>query len=191
MSNDSRNRFIVVMSALVAWMLATRLPDAAQLLHLRDASLAVFFLGGLLLRRPLAFAALALLALGIDALVFARTDMLHVCLSPAYAFLVPAYALLWFGGRAAASGFNGSARALVLVSLAGTVCVIASFAISNGSFYLLSGLFGELSLAGFAEQFLRYAPSFVLTGSAWVCLGLAAAAVALRAGWMPQAARAA
>ena len=53
------------------------------------------------------------------------------------------------------------------------VAALLSFAISNGSFYLLSGLFGALSLAGFAEQFARYAPGFVLTGSAWIVLGLA------------------
>jgi len=184
MPTDSRSRFIALMTVLAAWMLATRLPDAAQLLHLQDASMAVFFLGGLLLRRPLAFAALALLALGIDVLVFSRTDMLHICLSPAYAFLVPAYALLWFGGRALTGRFDGSARALVLISLAGVACAIASFAISNGSFYALSGLFGELSAAGFGAQFLRYAPSFVLVGSAWICLGLGVAALGLRVGWL-------
>ncbi|MFY8133389.1 MAG: hypothetical protein ACOVKS_00130 [Aquimonas sp.] len=160
-------------AALALWMLLTRLPDASQWLHVRDASMAVFFLGGLLLRSPLAFTGFIALALGIDVAVFARTDMLHLCLSPAYGFLIPAYGLLWFAGRGLAGRTRADARGLVLASAAGGLAALLSFAISNGSFYLLSGLFGELSVFGFAEQFARYAPGFVLTGSAWIVLGLA------------------
>lgn len=160
------------LAVLAVWMLLTRLPDASQWLHVRDASMAVFFIGGLLLRNPLAFAGFIALAFGIDAVVFARTDMLHICLSPAYGFLIPAYGLLWFAGRWLASRTRTDARGFVLAAAAGCVAALLSFAISNGSFYVLSGLFGELSVAGFATQFARYAPSFVLTGSAWIVLGL-------------------
>lgn len=161
------------LAALALWMLLTRLPDASQWLHVRDASMAVFFLGGLLLRSPLAFAGFIALAFGIDAVVFARTDMLHVCLSPAYGFLIPAYGALWFAGRWLAPRTRVDARGLVIAGGVGVGAAVLSFAISNGSFYLLSGLFGALSVAGFAEQFARYAPGFVLTGSAWIVLGLA------------------
>lgn len=160
------------LAVLALWMLLTRLPDASQWLHVRDASMAVFFLGGLLLRNPLAFAGFVALAFGIDAVVFARTDMLHICLSPAYGFLIPAYGALWFAGRWLAPRTRADARGLVIAAAAGMSAALLSFAISNGSFYVLSGLFGELSLAGFAEQFARYAPGFVLTGSAWIVLGL-------------------
>jgi hypothetical protein len=168
---------VPVLCALALWMLLTRLPDASQWLHLRDASMAVFFIGGLLLRSPLAFAGFIALAFGIDAVVFARTDMLHLCLSPAYGFLIPAYGALWFSGRWLAPRTRGDARGGVLAAAAGGVAASLSFLISNGSFYLLSGLFGELSLAGFAAQFARYAPGFVLTGSAWIVLGLCAVAL--------------
>lgn len=167
-------------AALALWMLLTRLPDASQLLHLRDASLAVFFLGGLLLRRPLWLLPFLALAFGIDALVFARTDMLHLCLSPAYGFLVPAYGLLWFAGRSLDVRLRFDAAGLTLAAGVGFSAVLASFAISNGSFYVLSGLFGELSLAGFLEQFARYAPGFVLTASAWMLGGLALLALRAR-----------
>jgi hypothetical protein len=109
--------------------------------------------------------------------VFARTDMLHLCLSPAYGFLIPAYGALWFSGRWLAPRTRGDARGGVLAAAAGGVAASLSFLISNGSFYLLSGLFGELSLAGFAAQFARYAPGFALTGSAWIVLGLCAVAL--------------
>ena len=191
MHSLTRSRAIAILAVLALWMLVTRLPDASQLLHLRDASLAVFFIGGLLLRRTAPFVLLLVLAVGIDAVVFARTDMLHVCLSPAYAFLLPAYALLWFGGRALSQRFDGRAPGVALAAVTGVVCVVASFAVSNGSFYLLSGAFGELSVGGFASQFLRYSPGFVLTGSAWVCAGLAVVALLLRQGVLASTPRAA
>jgi hypothetical protein len=78
-----------------------------------------------------------------------------------------------------------------MAAVVGVACVVASFAISNGSFYLLSGAFGELSVGGFASQFLRYSPGFVLTGSAWVCAGLAVVALLLRQGVLASTPRAA
>ncbi|SDD46914.1 hypothetical protein [Aquimonas voraii] len=170
--NLSQRSPLLTVAALGLWMLLTRLPEASQWLHLRDASLAVFFLGGLLLRSPLAFAGFVALAFGIDAVVFARTDMLHLCLSPAYGFLIPAYGALWFTGRWLAPGTRMDTRGLVLTGAAGCAATVVSFAISNGAFYLLSGLFVDVSVSGFAEQFMRHAPGFVLTGWAWIAVGL-------------------
>lgn len=172
-STLSLRSLLLTVAALALWMLLTRLPEASQWLHVRDASLAVFFIGGLLLRSPLAFAGFVALAFGIDAVVFARTDMLHLCLSPAYGFLVPAYGALWFTGRWLAPRTRMDARGLVLAGAAGCAAVVVSFAISNGSFYLLGGLFSAPSFSGFVEQFARYAPGFVLTGGAWIVVGLA------------------
>jgi hypothetical protein len=180
-----------IAAVLGLWMLATRLPDASALLHLRDASMAVFFIGGLLLRRHAGFIGLIALAFAIDVSVFARQDMLDACFTPAYAFLLPAYAVLFYGGRLLAARFDGGAAGLGLAALAGLGCAALSFLLSNGSFYLFSGAFAELGLAAFVEQFLRYAPGFVLTGFAWIAVGLVASAMVLRAGWLPAHARAA
>ncbi|MCG6117377.1 MAG: hypothetical protein MEQ07_04170 [Aquimonas sp.] len=171
-----------LLGLLAAWMLLTRLPDLSQLVHLRDASMAVFFIGGLLIGRALGFGALLALAVGIDLLVFARIDALHLCFTPAYAFLLPAYALLWWAGRA--FGLLADSRelpALGFLALGLGVAVLAalgSFVLSNGSFYLFSGAFAELSFGGFASQFLRYAPSFVGMGVGWIALGLLTCALA-------------
>lgn len=175
---------LTALGLLAAWMLMTRLPDLSQLVHLRDASMAVFFIGGLLLGRAWGFAVLLALAVGIDMLVFARVDALHLCFTPAYAFLLPAYALLWWAGRAlartsaqrqlAAPGF------LALGLVVGLAAALGSFLLSNGSFYLFSGAFAELSLGGFGSQFLRYAPSFVGMGVGWIALGLLTCALARR-----------
>jgi hypothetical protein len=188
---NSSKAFAATAAVLALWMLATRLPDASALLHLRDASMAVFFLGGLLLRRHAGFVGLIVLAFVIDASVFARAGNLDACFTPAYAFLLPAYAVLFYGGRLLAPGFDGAPMSLARAVPAGVACALVSFLISNGSFYLFSGAFGELGVGVFAEQFLRYAPGFVLTGSAWIALGLVTAAVLVRAGWLPTATRAA
>jgi len=187
----SSKAFAATSALLALWMLATRLPDASSLLHLRDASMAVFFIGGLLLRRHVALLGLLALAFAIDVSVFARAGNLDACFTPAYAFLLPAYAVLFYGGRLLAPGFDGSALSLSKAAAVGVGCALASFLISNGSFYVFSSAFGELSIGAFADQFLRYAPGFVLTGCAWIAVGLVATTLGLRAGWMQPASKAA
>ena len=165
-----------LLAVLAAWMLLTRLPDLSQLVHLRDASMAVFFIAGLLAARAAGFCLLLALAVAIDVSVFARNDALHLCLSPAYAFLLPTYGLLWWSGRTLQGYAARHALPPIALLLAG-LCVAlpaisAAFLISNASFYLFSGAFDPLSWGGFASQFIRYAPSFVGTALAWSAVAL-------------------
>ncbi len=167
---------LAIACALAALMAATRFHHFGSALHLPDASLAVFFLGGLYLRRTVAFGGYIGLAALIDYLAIAHGGVSDWCVTPAYAFLLPTYACLWWAGvwcsRHDRHGWRGYAR------LAGALLVATglAFLISNASFYGLSGYFGELSLAEYAARVARYFPPYLASALAYV-----AAAVALEA----------
>jgi len=61
------------------------------------------------------------------------------CVSPAYVFLIPTYAVMWLAGRYC-STFKAMNIAELIKSVGLlTLATSAAFAISNGSFYLFSG----------------------------------------------------
>lgn len=170
----SRTGFVWIATILAALMLATRLGHMGDALHLPDASMAVFFLGGLYLRRHLAFAAYFLLAVLIDWAVITFAGVSSFCVTWAYVFLLPAYAALWYGGRLYAHRLNGSA--LSLLGAFGVALVSASvcFAISNGSFYWLGGRIQHPDLTGYFEGMWRWGPMFVRVTLGYVTAGLLA-----------------
>ncbi len=57
----SRSTFVGLFAVLTLLMVTTRFKHFGDLMHLPDASMAVFFLGGLYLRRHLAFVFFVLL----------------------------------------------------------------------------------------------------------------------------------
>ena len=164
---------VAIACALAALMAATRFHHFGSAMYLPDASLAVFFLGGLYLRRTLAFGAYAGLAALIDYLAIAHGGVGDWCVTPAYAFLLPTYACLWWAGvwcsRHDRHGWRGYAR------LAGALLVATglAFLISNASFYGLSGYFGELSLAEYAARVARYFPPYLVSAVAYVAAAIA------------------
>lgn len=168
----SRAGFVCVASVLAALMLATRVSHMGDALHLPDASMAVFFLGGLYLRRHLAFVAYLLLAVLIDWAVITFAGVSNFCVTVAYAFLLPAYAALWYGGRFYAGRLDGSGLSLLgalgVALLSASVC----FAISNGSFYWLGGRYPHPDLTGYLAGAWRWGPLFVRVTLGYVVAGL-------------------
>lgn len=149
---------------LIALMVLTRFHHFGDTLHLPDASLAVFFFAGFY-RKKSFFAFLLAMAELIDYLAIANGTS-GWCVSPAYVFLIPTYAVMWFAGRYCATfkSFNASALAVSLGLL--TLATTLAFAISNGSFYLFSGRYEAMSLADYAARIVQYYPLY--TGSALV-----------------------
>jgi hypothetical protein len=163
---------LAIACALAALMAATRFHHFGSALHLPDASLAVFFLGGLYLRRTAAFGAYIGLAALLDYVAIVHGGVSDWCVTPAYAFLLPTYACLWWAGvwcsRHDRHGWRGYAR------LAGALLVATVFAflLSNASFYGLSGYFGELSLAEYAARVARYFPPYLVSALAYVAAAM-------------------
>ncbi|MGR9035743.1 MAG: hypothetical protein ACU83O_04030, partial [Gammaproteobacteria bacterium] len=134
MTQRLKGRYLPV--SLIALMVLTRFHHFGDALHLPDASLAVFFFAGFY-RKTIFFVFLLLLAGLIDYLAIAGGTSSY-CISPAYVFLIPTYAVMWFAGRYCLRfktlAGNDLAMSLGWFTLAAT----AAFVISNGSFYLFS-----------------------------------------------------
>jgi hypothetical protein len=93
------------------------------------------------------------------------------CVSPAYVFLIPTYAVMWFAGRYC-SAFK-SLKPTELLMQFGMVALATSvaFLISNGSFYALSGRYTDLSWGQYFARVAKYYPPYVSSALLYMVLG--------------------
>jgi hypothetical protein len=158
---------------LLTVMALTRFGHFGSAFSLPDASLAVFFLAGLYFNKPKFFMLLLVEAGLIDYLAITQFSVSDFCISPAYVCLLPTYAVMWFAGRYCkpfiALGFGDSSKTFGWAATA----TIAAFIISNGSFYLFSGSFGELSWDKYWLQTAHYLPSYLSATLVYIVIGLA------------------
>lgn len=155
----SHYSLVFVLAGLIA---LTRFHPPASPLDLPDASLAVFFLTGCWLRPTWPFAALFVVAAAIDYLAVTYGGVSGDCFSPAYWFLIPTYACLWYGGRRYAVHYRGlawSSLPPLLIALWTTASL--AFLISNASFFLFSGHFPGMSGGHYALSVAKYYPPYV------------------------------
>jgi len=183
----TRTPRLAIALSLALLMAATRSRHFAGLLP--DASLAVFLLGGFYLARAGWFAAYLALAALVDQLAIRVGGVSDWCLTPAYAFLVPAYGFAWLAGRWAAIGFDAvSAAALARTLAAFAVGVFGWFVVSNAGFYLYSGYFGEMTAAEYAARVAKYLLPYTAAAAFYVvCATAVHAAVAAALGSLRRA----
>jgi hypothetical protein len=170
-----KNTSHAVLFALAILMTATRFHHVGSALHLPDASMAVFFLGGLHVRRHWAFIALLVLAVAIDwgAMASSGRDFWsHYCVTPAYWLLPLAYAALWYAGRWAAYRWRWDLRGLSMLGAVALAAASLSFAISNGAFYWLGGRYPDPNFSEYLARVWRWGPLFVRTSLAYVALAV-------------------
>jgi hypothetical protein len=156
---------------LIALMVLTRFHHFGDVLHLPDASLAVFFFAGFY-RKKMFFGFLLALAALIDYLAI-ENGTSSWCVSPAYVFLIPTYAVMWFAGR-----YCSTFKVMKITELAISAGLLmlstsAAFAISNGSFFLFSGRYEDLSLGDYVIRIVQYYPFYVGSALIYVVAGLA------------------
>ncbi|MGQ0699789.1 MAG: hypothetical protein ACT4PZ_16295 [Panacagrimonas sp.] len=159
---------LAILAGLVLLMLVTRFD---HFFSVPDASWAVFFIGGFYLRglARWAFPALTVEAVLIDWFATQQFGISAYCLTPAYAFLIPAHAVLWFGGAWLRTRQQLDLRSLALFATAAFVSVTAAYAISNGSFYWLGGRqLSAPNLAGYLANFSKYYVHFLTIPCAYL-----------------------
>ena len=184
MNAPARPVYYSLFTALAASMVATRFHHFGDALHLPDASMAVFFLGGLWLRRHLGFVAFLVLAVAIDWIAIqaqGKSFFEHYCVTPSYAFLLLAYAALWYGGRWYAERLQATPRALLGAFGVGLVAASVSFLISNGAFYWLGGRYEDPNVSQYLSRLWQWGPLFVRTTLSYIAVGLVAYALIARA----------
>lgn len=151
---SQRQMFIAL--GLFALMAATRMHHFGTALHLPDASLAVFLLAGIFIASPMFFGALLLGAGVLDYLAITHFGVSDYCITPAYWFLIPTYAVLWFAGRYYARIHQYSLHSFGVFAGLSFAATSVAFFISNGAFYLFSGRFPDMSMAEYAHRVAQY-----------------------------------
>ena len=154
MNTTTRNK-IMTIAALAALMAATRPYHFGSVLHLPDASLAVFLLAGFYLPRWV-FPLLLIEAGLVDFLALNYGGVDGWCFSPAYWFLIPTYFAMWFGGRFFRARYRFSLRGLSEFAAIALAATGAAFLISNSSFYLFAGYFETMGAVQYGTQVSQY-----------------------------------
>lgn len=158
--------------ALATAMAATRFGACSGALVPPDASWAVFFIAGFYYAEEWRWALPALLieAILIDLAAIHFYGLSDYCLTPAYAFIVPAYSMLWCGGAWLKRGYQGAVGDLRRLALSLLVAVSACYALTEGSFYWLGSRIAPVSFAGWGANFLTWYGYFMLVTAGYVAL---------------------
>lgn len=159
----SKQKLIIVI-ALAALMAATRMHHFGTSLHLPDASLAIFLIAGFFIASPAVFAALFLEAVAIDYLAITQFGVSDFCITPAYWGLIPTYLVLWGAGRFYARIAQANWRGLGVFSALALAALSAAFLLSNGSFYVFSGRYPDLSFSEYAARVAQYYVPYMTSG---------------------------
>lgn len=150
---------IMIGVVLVALLAATRGQHFATLQHLPGASWAVFFLAGVYLRPLWVFSALIATVTLLDYSAVTWGGASTFCITPAYAFLLPAYGALWFAGRWYAQRHRATMTTMVPLTFSLLASALLCELFSSGGFYFLSGRFAQTSLMEFGERLVKYFPN--------------------------------
>lgn len=162
----NNSKTIAIFATLAVLMAATRFHHFGSAISLPDASLAIFFLGGLYLTRSVRVSLAAFIALIIEAGMadYYATSVQGVsdwCMTPAYWFLIPAYGSLWLAGRWLALRHTMEGMGLVWFAVTAWAASSFAFLFSNATFYVFSGLFGGMGAVEFASRVTQYYVSYV------------------------------
>lgn len=168
--NNTRIKSIAIFAVLVALVATTRSHHFDSLNHLPDASLAAFLLAGMFLSFA-SFPVLLVVAGTADYFAFNYAGVSDWCFSPAYWFLIPTYAVMWYAGRFYKTRHSISWHGLSLFAVTALVATSVAFVISSGSFYLLSGRFADMTALQYAAAVAKYYPPYLV--SAFLYLSIA------------------
>lgn len=180
--NNIQTRSIAIFVALAALMAATRFNHFGSAVSLPDASLAVFFLGGLYLARSarismVAFIALILEAGLIDYYATSVQGTSDWCMTPAYWFLIPTYGSLWMVGRWFALRQTMEcpmeSKALIGLIVAAWAANSFAFVFSNATFYLFSEHFADMSVVEYTSRVAQYYVSYVSMALLYIACAVA------------------
>jgi hypothetical protein len=175
MASTSQNSNWVVASILVLAVAVTRSGHFGSAITLPDATLAAFFLSGAFGASAWIVPVLMLAAATVDYVAITTQDVDRHVLTPAYLFMIPTYAALWFAGRWYVRRAQGDRHAIIPLAIAVLVGASAAFLISNGSYFALSGYFGSLSAMMYATAVAQYFPHYMGWTVFYVAVGMALA----------------
>ncbi len=158
-------------------MIITRYQHFGSALLLPDASWPIFIAAGFYLHQSRWLVLFLALAAAIDYFAITQGGVEAYCISPAYTFLVPAYASLWWGGRWFAAQYRGSVKDIFLLAWVIVVSTSVCFVISNGAYHWLSGQYDNTTIANYWRETLKYYPRFLRATALYTSVFAAAHAI--------------
>lgn len=180
--NTMLNRTGIVIAGLMLAMAATRFNHFGSAVTLPDASLAVFFLGGMYLagyaRALWVFAALLIEAVLIDCYAIELQGVSDWCVTPAYGFLLFAYAVMWLAGRWFAPKQAKTLNSQMILLGVASGASAAAFVISNVSFFLFSGRYADMSAAEYTSRVAQYFVPYVGVALLYIACAVAVQMIA-------------
>lgn len=148
-----------IAAAIAFFMLLTRDSHVLTAVSLPDASLVLFLLGGLFLKRAGWFAAFFILATVIDFGAAALDPAQGFCLTNGYWGLIPAYGAMWLGGLWLST--KRDAFAVVPYAATGLITTLIAFVISTQTYYLFSGRFPNNGVLETMQYGWDYLPGYL------------------------------
>ena len=163
-----------ILGLLILVMAATRFHHEGTAFVLPDASLAVFFLAGLLLRDSRVFIILLILAFLIDSVAITAMGVSGYCVSPAYVFMAPTYAVMWGAGRWLQLNAIGDSWQVHPLKLVGALALstTVAFIISNASFYWFSGKVPAVDVAAYFTSLMNDFPMYLGASLVYALVGV-------------------
>jgi len=150
---------ILIAAGIAFFMLLTRGSHTLTPFNLPDASLVLFLLGGLWLKRAGWFAAFFVLATCIDFGAAALDPAQGFCLTNGYWGLIPSYGAMWLGGLWLSK--KQDSFALIPYAVVGMLTTFVAFVISTQTYYLFSGRFPAQGLVESMKHGWEYLPSWI------------------------------
>lgn len=160
--------------ALAALMVVTRSGHIGTAWSPPDASWAVLYLAGFYFGRQWRWALPTLLcsAMIVDFIVIQDFGVSSYCVTAAYAFILPAYSLLWLGGAWLRRQYRHEPLDMAWCVASFGVAASLCFLVTNASFYWLGGRVLGPSVAGWLASVAQWYPAFL--GVAFIYIGIAA-----------------
>lgn len=166
---SSKQNSLLIGAILIALILLTRTNHFGDSIYLPDATLAVLFLGGLLVARPSWLGLAIVAAFGMDFYALGFKGVSDYCMSLGYWGLIPTYALVWGAGRFLAK--REQPFAILPYALFGWAAASVAFVLSNAFWYSFSDKVNTLSIVEFSQRVAQYYTPYV--GYAMMYLGVA------------------
>jgi hypothetical protein len=155
-------KHLLIAVAIAFFMLLTRGSHVLTNVALPDASLALFLLGGMLLKRWGWFAAFFVLATVIDFGAAALDPAQGFCLTNGYWGLIPSYGAMWFGGLWLSKQHDAFAnKNIVTYAVVNMLTTFIAFVISTQTYYLFSGRFPAQGIIESMKHGWEYLPSWM------------------------------
>jgi len=154
---------------LITLIVLTRTNHFGDSVYLPDATLAVLFLGGLMVARKSWLALAITVAFGMDFYALGYKGVSDYCMSLGYWGLIPTYALVWGSGRFLAK--REQPFAITTYALFGWAAASVAFVLSNAFWYSFSDKVATMSVVEFSQHIAQYYTPYV--GYAMMYLGVA------------------